>query len=299
MPSPRHHRTRLSATLLATALAALAGLTAAETPQPLTPAGGDPTAVVVAQGHQIYRQRDLDALVLIANRYHHGVLSAPDQDQLRRALAHILLAREPLLESLEALPATVSHGKLGDAYLLDLLDYQAETNPTPTAPATLTGPAQSTGVAPASAPPAESEVVGDGPVIVPLPPLVLVRTIAGSGRRQLSMQIALRFADQATSHRFEAQAAVIRDAILGYMDAVTPEVFLEPKQSDLKQGLLAAITAQISDFPASAVLIPQLDAAPAAADAPAAGKPPAPADAAAPVAAPGPGPVTPPAPNGH
>jgi hypothetical protein len=231
------------------------------------PVATDPSATVVARGHQLYRQRDLDALVLIANRYHHGGFPPADEDQLRHALTRILVARESLLESLESLPVELSHGKIGDAYLLDLLDYQADLNPTPGARAQVAAPE----------PAAVASV--DGPVLIALPPLALVRTIDGVGKRQLSIQIALRFADQATSRRYEPQAAVIRDAILGYMDGVSSDFYLEPKQGQLKQGLVAAITSQIPGFPANAVLIPQLDASLASSDTAPAASPPVKPDA--------------------
>jgi len=268
--------------------AVLAGpLAASDSPAPPASSPDDPTNLIVAEGRAVYRQRDLDALVMIAARYHHGAFSPADEDQLRHALARILVAREPLLDSLEGLPPAVATGKAGDAFLLDLLDYRASSeHGAYLLPATASASASlpvATEPIPAHAPEA-SAAAGDAPVIVALPPLVVVRTLPGPVRRSLQLQIALRFADQATSQRIGAQAPIIRDAILGYLDGLSNAVFLEPKQQRLKQGITAAITLQVPGFPANAVLIPQLDSTPLSDDAvparaPAAGAAPAAASA--------------------
>jgi len=239
--------------------AVLAGpLAASDNPAPPATSQADPTNMIVAEGRAIYRQRDLDALVMIAARYHHGAFSAAEEDQLRHALARILVAREPLLESLEGLPPAVANGKAGDAYLLDLLDYHASSEQGAELLPASASPPVATEPIPMPAP-GTSAAASDAPVIVALPPLVVVRTLPGPDRRSLQLQIALRFADQATSQRIGAQAPIIRDAILGYLDGLSNAEFLEPKQQSLKQGITAAITLQVPGFPANAVLIPQVD----------------------------------------
>jgi len=271
-------RTLLLGALLAGRLAAADGPVAGSGNQaPLPTSQADPTAMIVAEGREIYRRRDLDALELIAARYHHGAFTPADEDQLRHALARILVAREPLLASLKGLPPSVAAGKAGEAYLLDLLDYHTAAgpsaelvpDPTQTPPGIVTGQGAELLPAPSQMPVATEPVparaatatapASDAPVLVELPPLVVVRTLPDQVKRSLQLQITLRFADQATSQRIGAQAPIIRDAILGYLDGLANADFLEPKQQNLKQGITAAISSQIPGFPANAVLIPQVD----------------------------------------
>lgn len=217
----------------------VSGLGAAEPPAPAP----DPTAAVVADGRFIYRQRDLDALVLIAQRYAKQKLSRAEQDQVRQMLIAALPARETLLESLASLPASLS-GKARDQFILDLLDYQAEPAPAnPLTPGT----------------PATPAIASDGPLLVRLPDLVLNRQIEGVGRRQLSLGLALNFPDAAQSKRFEAKAAIVQDTILGYMHRLSASEFAEPNQVALKAGLTQALQAALPEFPADAVLIPHLE----------------------------------------
>ena len=217
---------------------------AAEAPKPAMP---DPTAAVVAEGQYIYRQRDLDALVLIAQRYSKQKLSRLEEDQLRQTLIATLLARETTLAALDRLPAALS-GKARDQFTLDLLNYQAEKSPVkalvPSEPA------------PNAAAPAPAVA---GPVLVRLPDLVLNRQIEGLGKRQLTLGLALSFADAAQNKTFEPKAAILQDAILGYMHALPGAEFADPNQNTLKAGLTKAIQAKLPDFPGDAVLIPQLD----------------------------------------
>jgi flagellar basal body-associated protein FliL len=229
----------------------------------------DPTTAIVSEGRQVYRQRDVDALVLIAERHRKAKLSAGEEDQLRQALARILVAREPLLEALQSLPSSLGSGKAHDALLLDILDYQAEPKAAPagTTPKTADAskPAEPAKAGePAKAPDAKAE---NGPVIVSLPPLTQTRTIDKVGKRQLAIQIALLFPDAATAKKFEERAPVIRDAILGYVHQLPPADFAEPDQIALKQGLQTAIAAKLPDFPKDSILIPQLDAGAPDADA--------------------------------
>jgi flagellar basal body-associated protein FliL len=218
----------------------------------------DPTAGVVAEGRQIYRQRDVDALVLIAERHRKAKLSSADEQQLRQALARILVAREPLLEALDALPPSLASGKAHDALVLDLLDYQAEGHkPADPAKADATKP---DATKPDAAKPAAPEGTDAGPVIVSLPPLIQVRNVDKLGKRQLSLQISLFFPDAATARKFEPRAPIIRDAILGCIQGLGDSEFADPSQNKLKQALLNAITAKLPDFPKDGVLIPQLDA---------------------------------------
>ncbi len=90
---------------------------------------------------------------------------------------------------------------------------------------------------------------------------MLTRTIDGE-HRQLVVGIAINFPDAATSKRFEEKAPIIRDAILGVVDGLSAAAFKEPHQAELKKALEDALAAKLPDFPVSALLIPQLDAAP-------------------------------------
>ena len=254
-------------------LIASLGIHAADSaPEPakIEAAKPDPTAAIVGEGHQVYRQRDIDALVLIADRHRKGKLSGADEDQLRQALARILVAREPLLEALDALPPGLASGKARDALLLDILDYQAEAvKAQPTRPAEPAKPAAeptkpgTEAAKPAAEParPADAKPEA-GPVIVSLPPLTQTRTLDKLGKRQLSVQIALLFPDAAVAKRFEERAPIIRDAILGFVHQLPPAEFNEPDQVALKRGIQAAITAKLPDFPKDGVLIPQLESGP-------------------------------------
>lgn len=229
-------------------VAGLVGETAPVAPAP----SPDPTAAVVAEGQFLYRQRDLDALVLIAQRHTRQKLSRLEEDQLRQALIAGLPAREPLLEIAERLPASLT-GKARDQFLLDLLDYEAErVPPKPITPGDVP-PASAAAPQPAPA------TTSSGPVLVRLPDLVLNRQLDGIGKRQLTLGLAFSFADAAVSKTFEAKAAILQDAILGYLHGLPANEFAEPNQITLKAGLTKAIQSKLADFPADAVLIPQLD----------------------------------------
>lgn len=220
----------------------------------------DPTAAIVAEGRYVYRQRDVDALMLIAARHAKTRFGKAEEDLVRQTLIAALLAREPLMDALAALPSAFS-GPEREALLLDLLDYQAEpakplaapaggdpsaapvTTPVPPAP----------GAAPTNATP------GTGPLLVRLPPLTLTRTLPGVGKRQLSLTIALFFRDQAQAQKLQDRAPLVQDAILSHVQALPPAQFVEPNQLTLKDGITAAIIAKVPDFPPDAVLIPEMD----------------------------------------
>ena len=140
----------------------------------------DPSAAVVASGSQVYRLRDVDALLAIARR--HAGKEPIDEARLRAAIVTALTAREPFLSALVALPL---HGPARDRFVLDLLDYQGE-------PLAGTPPE-------ASAPTPEPVANVTRAVIVALPALTLPRTIAGT-RWVLSAEFALRFADRTAAN---------------------------------------------------------------------------------------------------
>ena len=238
------HQLRLiSAILLASAAAAADGVPPSGPPTSpsLAPPGApsthfDPTAAVVAEGHFVYRQRDLDALVLIAQRHARGKLSKADEERLRPILLQALTAREALIDVLGGLPASLA-GKAHDALILDLIDYQAE--PASVRPAAAGAPPPLPGSQPPSAGSAAPvQAASDGAILVRLPALTLVRTLEGIGRRQLVLGLALYFRDPALSKSLEAKAPLLQDAILGYMQHLPPAQFAEPDQLQLKAGLL-------------------------------------------------------------
>ncbi len=233
--------------------------TAAATSKPAEPAVAtrlpDPTAAIVAEGRYVYRQRDLDALMLIAARHAKARFGKAEEDRLRETLTAALIAREPLMDALATLPSAFS-GPEREALLLDLLDYQAEPAKAPTAPPPsdpTSAPAPTTGPATAATP-------ANGPLLIRLPPLTLVRTLPGTGKRQLNLTIALFFRDQAQAQKLQDRAPLVQDAILSHVQALTPAQFVEPNQLTLKDGITAAIIAKVPDFPPDAVLIPEMEA---------------------------------------
>lgn len=225
----------------------------------------DPTAAIVAEGKYVYRQRDVDALMLIATRHAKARFGKAEQDRLREALTAALMAREPLMDALAALPGGFT-GPARDALVLDLLDYEAEASKAPTAPpAAPTDASQPTTTAPAAPtagtatqPPAAA--TAGGPLLIRLPPLNLVRTLPGTGKRHLTLTIALFFRDQAQANKLQDRAPLVQDAILSHVQALAPAQFVEPNQLTLKDGITAAIIAKVPEFPPDAVLIPEMDA---------------------------------------
>jgi flagellar basal body-associated protein FliL len=129
-----------------------------------------------------------------------------------------------------------------------LLDYQAE-------------PATSDPLAGGVTPPTDAPVgtIAVSPVIVALPPLSLPRTIEGT-RWILSSEFALRFANRAAANAAEDSAAVIRDAIRGYLQSLPPAAFTTPDQAAMKRELGALLATVLPGFAAHDLLIPALDA---------------------------------------
>jgi hypothetical protein len=217
----------------------------------------DPTAAIVAEGKYVYRQRDIDALVLIATRHAKARLAKADEERLREALTTALLAREPLMDALAALPGGFS-GPEREALVLDLLDYQAEPAKAPAAPPPVDPATGTPGAAPATTTGAPA-AADNGPLLIRLPPLNLTRSLPGVGKRHLNLTIALFFRDPALAQRLQDRAPLVQDAILGHVQALPPAQFVEPNQLTLKDGITAAILAKVPEFPPDAVLIPQMD----------------------------------------
>lgn len=236
----------LAFTLLAVSSAGAADTPAAPTP-PVPVAAPDPTAAVVAEGRFIYRQRDLDALLMIAKRHARGQVPVTEQESLRLALVRLLTAREALVDALTGLPPSYT-GKAREALILDLVDYQAELARRPATAAPVAG------VPAATAPAAGSR----DPVLVRLPPLTMHRVIKGQ-KRQVTLGLALYFSDPEQAGRLEAQAPLIQDAILATAQKLPDAQFSEPDQAALKESLLKAVQAKVPGFPADGILIPQLD----------------------------------------
>jgi hypothetical protein len=201
----------------------------------------DPAQAVIAEGQAVYRQRDLDALLLVALRHARTrefaadgkppLISRSDEERIRQVVIQALTAREAFAAVLGALPEQVPPAAR-DAIALDLLAWKAEPNPAATAPA-------------AAAPQA-------GPALVRLPPFTITRAIDGQGRRQLTLGLAL-----------EARAPLIQDAVLGALRGLGPGIFLDPDHAELKRTLSEAVRAKIPEFPADGLLIPQLETGPA------------------------------------
>lgn len=204
----------------------------------------DPTTAVVAEGRFIYRQRDLDALLMIAKRHARGAVPVTEQESLRLALLRLLTAREAFVDALSGLPPSYT-GKAREALVLDLVDYQAELAQRPAAPA-----------APGTAPVPTANA--KDPVLVRLPPLTMHRVIKGQ-KRQLTLGLALYFRDAEQAQRLEAQAPLIQDAILAAAQKLADAQFTEPDQAALKDALVKAVLAKVPAFPVDGILIPQLD----------------------------------------
>jgi hypothetical protein len=219
------------------------------------PPAVDPAQSIVAEGAFTYRQRDLDALLLVALRHSRTrefagdgrtpALGATEEEQIRQALIRALTAREAFIAALAGLPAAVPPAAR-DAIALDLLAWQAEANPRAAA-----------AVAAPPPPPAT------GPVIVRLPPIRIARQVEGLGQRRLTLGIALVFPDGAAAQALEAQAPVVQDAVLGALKDLGAELFGDPDHAVVKQRLGEAVRARIPGFPVDALLIPQLETGPA------------------------------------
>lgn len=221
----------------------------AETPKIVPP---DPSAAVVAEGRCLYRQRDVDALVLVARRHVNRGLSEDEKLALEQAIVAMLRDREALLTSRSLLPACFTP-QARDRLTLDVLDYQAEAK---------TGAAAASNKEPVveTAKPA-TEV---GPVLVTLPVLRRVRTLDKGGKSELVLGITLRFADAIKAKAMEKQAPILQDAILAYIDGLDAATFTEPAQTAIKQGITAAIRAKVKEFPEDGVLITRIESGPVA-----------------------------------
>ncbi|HEX3134588.1 MAG TPA: flagellar basal body-associated FliL family protein [Planctomycetota bacterium] len=198
--------------------------------------------------------------MLIAARHAKVKFARFEEDRLRDALTTALLAREPLMDALAALPGGFSEAER-EALVLDLLDYQAEPAKSPTTPAPANDPPAG-GAAPASPPGANAAVTpatnDKGPLLIRLPQLTLSRSLPGVGKRTLSLTIALFFRDPLLAQKLQDRAPLVQDAILSYVQALPPAQFAEPNQLTLKDGITAAIIAKVPEFPPDAVLIPEL-----------------------------------------
>lgn len=251
--------------LVSVLLIASAGFAFSEDTAPAdAPQMPDPTAAVVAQDLYIYRQRDLDAMLLVAQRHAKQKLSTIEEEQIRQCLVQAFTAREPLMNALANLPKSLSQ-RARDQITLDLLAYQADVAPrkvrqgdvistdsvTPGAATPEAAPDTTQAPAPAAASPGDS-------VIVRLPPLIRTRNIDGV-KRQMTLGIALFFANQDISSKIESKSPLIQDAVLSYIEKMSPAEFSEPDQTVLKDGLAKAVIAKIPEFPADGILIPQLE----------------------------------------
>jgi flagellar basal body-associated protein FliL len=221
----------------------------------------DPTAAIVAEGHYIYRQRDVDAFVQIASRHAKIRFSKTDEENLRQAIIGLLIAREPLQDAITHLPPSLS-GANRDLFVLDVLDYEGELSKAATAPppSANTAPAatQNSTTTPGSAPTTPAPDA-QGSMLIRLPALHLTRTLPALGKRHLTMTIALFFHHREQADKLQDRAPVIQDAILSYVQGIPPALFAEPNQLVLKEGITAAIIAKVPEFPVDAVLIPEMD----------------------------------------
>ena len=219
----------------------------------------DPAAAIVAEGKYVYRQRDIDALMLIAVRHAKARFNKTEDEHLREVLTSALLAREPFLDALATFPGGSAgfSGPERDALILDLLDYQTELAKVPAAPVPAAGVDPTVAGAPVTA---VSAAPNAGPMLIRLPMLHLTRSLPGAGKRQLNLTIALFFRDPAVAQKLQSRAPLVQDAILSHVQGLSAAQFVEPNQLTLKDGITAAIIAKISDFPPDAVLIPEMDA---------------------------------------
>ena len=238
------------------------------TSAPTTPAAApsaqpDPTTAIVAEGRYIYRQRDVDALVQIASRHTKLRFSKTEEEVLRQAIIGMLISREPLQDAIAHLPPGFS-GTNRDLFVLDVLDFEGEPSKavappsTPADPATPPTATPNTNTTAAAATPTPET---SGSLLIRLPALHLSRTLPGLGKRHLSMTIALFFRNREQATKLQESAPVIQDAILSYVQGLSPALFAEPNQLVLKDGITTAIIAKVPNFPLDAVLIPEMDTA--------------------------------------
>ena len=239
---------------------------AAVTP-PTTSVQPDPTAAIVAEGHYIYRQRDVDAFVQIASRHAKTRFSKTDEENLRQSIIGLLIAREPLQDAITHLPPSLS-GANRDLFVLDVLDYEGELSKAATAPppsanaaSAATQNSTTTPDAPAASTPTTPTPNAQGSTLIRFPALHLTRTLPALGKRHLTMTIALFFHHRELADKLQDRAPVIQDAILSYVQGISPALFAEPNQLILKEGITSAIIAKVPDFPVDAVLIPEMDTA--------------------------------------
>jgi flagellar basal body-associated protein FliL len=193
----------------------------------------------------VYRQRDVDALMLVAQRHAKVRFGGADEERLRTAIIRLLIAREDFADAAAALPPAVA-GPARDQLLLDILAYQA--------------PASGRAPAPATAPVALSAAAPAGPVLVRLPPLALTRDLPQLGRRTLTLAMALRFPDTALAQALEDQAPLLQDALLTAVQQLDPALFAQPDQQRIKDVLTAAARARVPTFPADGLLVMQMEA---------------------------------------
>lgn len=250
----------------------VSGLVAAEdAPEadPLT--RDDPALAVEASGEQVYRRRDLDALMLVARRHLDRELATAEESALRALIGRILVAREPLLPLLQSLPPDLAP-QTRDDLVLDLLAYQPQPAPlgapeptdneteTETEVAAETDPPapESDGPLPpattgeAVAPPAPQPVIDDPPPLaaslIPLPPLSLARRGGDGGTRRLGLSLALRLGEDDDRERVLERLPLIQDAALTTIHGLDAAALLPPDPAAIKTALTPALRRAVPAF---------------------------------------------------
>lgn len=246
----------------------------------------DPSLHVEARGRMTYRTRDLDALMLVARRHLGRALDEQEERELRRTIADILVAREPLLPLIDALP-TELEGQVRDHLVLDLLAYRPEPGPEPEpeaepAPVAATpDPAEQPAAAPLATtrsrpvepahplPPATTgdahppAPVADQPPLdarlIPLAPLNLSRRGGDGETRRISLQLTLSLGANDDRERILARLPVLQDACITAIHELDEAALVPPDPAAIKAALAPALRSAMPAFTGE-VLITGLEA---------------------------------------
>jgi hypothetical protein len=203
----------------------------------------DPSAAERATGSYRYVQRDVDALTSVLLRETNQQRNRRLAEQLDHFLPELLLAREPLLEALQQVPAPFNRpSRERDLLVLTLLDYQAERLRTINRSAPSTAASQPSV---AMTPQHTQQRTQLQAQYVPLPVLSRQRTVDGQ-RHTLHLQVSLSFPSIAAAEAMSNEAPLLRAAMLQTVDGLESELFLRASSAELgpviQQQLSQAVT---------------------------------------------------------
>lgn len=194
------------------------------TPATAAAGGSDPSTAVVAEGAYRYRQRDLDALVLIARRYLGRPFQGGEEAATRDAVRRLLVAREAFARERQHLPEAFTASQR-DRLTLDILDYVAERNP---------------GHVPGSTPTLRPDpgAVANGASATQLLtiPSITLRRSFGSSSWNLNLDLSV-LADGSD----ETLIPLLQDALLTWLHDIDQNAFTGLTPKTCKQGAAKAL----------------------------------------------------------